>query len=168
MIPLQLVLQNFLSYGDEPQTLDFTRFHVACLSGANGHGKSALLDAVTWSLWGQARKGRHDRKPDEGLLRLGARQMRVEFTFELDEGTHRVIRTFRRRPSSNLTELELQVLDPAAGAYRPLSEAGATSVTQARIDRLLSMDLSGDRLDDATRAVHREFFPEDEAAAASA
>ena len=28
--------------------------------------------------------------------------------------------------------------------------------------------ISGDRLDDATRAVHREFFPEDEAAAASA
>lgn len=140
MIPLQLVLQNFLSYGDEAQTLDFTRFHVACLSGPNGHGKSALLDAITWSLWGQARKGRHDRKPDEGLLRLGARQMRVEFTFELDNGTHRVIRSFRRRPSSNLTELELQILDAQAGAYRPLSEAGATSITQARIDRLLSMD----------------------------
>ncbi|HJP30369.1 MAG TPA: SMC family ATPase [Candidatus Latescibacteria bacterium] len=140
MIPLKLVLQNFLSYGEEAQTLDFTRFHVACLSGANGHGKSALLDALTWSLWGQARKGRHDRKPDEGLLRLGARQMRVEFTFELDGGTHRVIRSFRRRPKSSVTELELQILDPVSVTYRPLSEAGAVGVTQSRIDRLLSMD----------------------------
>ncbi|MFP6644105.1 MAG: SMC family ATPase [Candidatus Latescibacterota bacterium] len=140
MIPLRLVLQNFLSYGEEAQCLDFSRFHVACLSGPNGHGKSALLDAITWSLWGQARKGRHDRKPDEGLLRLGARQMRVEFTFELDGGTHRVIRSFRRRPSSNVTELELQMLDPETGVYRPLSEAGAVGVTQDRIDRLLSMD----------------------------
>lgn len=140
MIPVQLVLQNFLSYGEEAQTLDFSRFHVACLSGPNGHGKSALLDAITWSLWGQARKGRHERRPDEGLLRLGARQMRVELTFEIDGGTHRVMRSFRRRPSSNVTELELQILDPETGAYRPLSEAGAVRITQDRIDRLLSMD----------------------------
>ena len=140
MIPLRLVLQNFLSYGEQAQALDFTGFHIACLSGANGHGKSALLDAITWSLWGQARKGRHDRKPDEGLLRLGARQMRVEFTFDLDGGTHRVIRSFRRRPSSNVTELELQILDPVTDLYRPLSEAGATGATQDHIDRLLSMD----------------------------
>ncbi len=140
MIPIRLVLQNFLSYGQQAQTLDFTRFHVACLSGANGNGKTALLDAITWSLWGQARKGRHDRKPDEGLLRLGAQQMRVEFTFELDGGTHRVLRSFRRRPSSNITELELQILDPDTDTYRPLSEAGAIGVTQNHINRLLSMD----------------------------
>ncbi len=140
MIPLRLVLQNFLSYGEQAQALDFTRFHIACLSGANGHGKSALLDAITWSLWGQARKGRHDRKPDEGLLRLGAQQMRVEFTFDLDGVTHRVLRSFRRRPSSNITELELQVLDSTTDTYRPLSEAGAVGATQSHIDRLLSMD----------------------------
>jgi DNA repair protein SbcC/Rad50 len=140
VIPLRLVLQNFLSYGEQAQTLDFTRFHIACLSGANGHGKSALLDAITWSLWGQARKGRHDRKPDEGLLRLGARQMRVEFTFDLDGGTHRVIRSFRRRPSTNVTELELQILNPETNAYRPLAEAGAVGATQSHIDQLLSMD----------------------------
>lgn len=140
MIPRQLLLQNFLSYGDEPQTLDFTGFHVACLSGPNGNGKSALLDAITWALWGQARKGRHDRKPDEGLLHLGAQQMRVDFTFDLDDGTYRVLRRFRRRPSSNVTELELQVRDEAADRWRPLAEAGAVGVTQERIDRLLSMD----------------------------
>lgn len=140
MIPRHLILQNFLSYGEEPQELDFTTFHVACLSGANGHGKSALLDAITWALWGQARKGRNDRKPDEGLLRLGAQQMRVTFTFDLDDGTYRVHRSFRRRPRSNITELDLHVLDPESDTYRPLAEAGAVSVTQNRIDTLLSMD----------------------------
>ena len=45
MIPVSLSLRNFLSYGDQVPPLDFTRFHVACLNGANGHGKSALLDA---------------------------------------------------------------------------------------------------------------------------
>jgi len=56
MIPLKLQLKNFLSYGSELQTIDFTSYPLICLSGKNGHGKSALLDAITWAVWGQARK----------------------------------------------------------------------------------------------------------------
>jgi len=140
MIPVSLTLRNFLSYGDEPQTLDFTQFRVACLSGDNGNGKSALLDAMTYALWGQARKGRHDRKPDDGLLRLGATHMSVEFAFDLDDDRYRVMRSFRRRPRSSVSELELQLFDPATEQFRPLTQAGAPSVTQGRIDDLLSMD----------------------------
>src|SRR5205823_6403870 len=56
MIPLTLQIKNFLSYGPELQTINFGPYPLICLSGKNGHGKSALLDAITWSLWGQARK----------------------------------------------------------------------------------------------------------------
>ncbi len=45
MIPLKLLLHNFLSYRD--CTIDFTQLHIAAIAGANGHGKSALLDGVT-------------------------------------------------------------------------------------------------------------------------
>src|SRR5438876_6337765 len=55
LIPIRLQLRNFMSYGDEPQTLDFAGIHVACLSGDNGNGKSALLDALTYALWGKTR-----------------------------------------------------------------------------------------------------------------
>ncbi|MBN2328408.1 MAG: AAA family ATPase, partial [Candidatus Omnitrophica bacterium] len=68
MIPITLKLQNFLSYGDEAQALDFTAFKLACLSGRNGHGKSALLDAITWAVWGEARKAGYSRTPDADLL----------------------------------------------------------------------------------------------------
>jgi len=140
MIPVTLTLRNFLSYGEQPQSLDFTGFRVACLSGDNGNGKSALLDAITYALWGQARKGRHDRKPDEGLLRLGSTHMSVEFTFDLDRDRYRVLRSFRRRPRSSLSELELQCFDPVSDQFRPLTQAGSPTVTQRRIDDLLSMD----------------------------
>ena len=85
MIPVQLSLRNFLSYGDDTVTLDFSDFRVACLSGDNGHGKSALLDALTYALWGEGRKGRSERKADEGLLRLGTTEMAVGLTFDLDD-----------------------------------------------------------------------------------
>ena len=47
----------------EEQTLDFSGIHLACLTGDNGHGKSTLLDAMTWALWGKARARRDDDLP---------------------------------------------------------------------------------------------------------
>jgi len=139
MIPVSLKLQNFLSYGEDVEPLDFTRFHVACLSGPNGHGKSALLDAMTWALWGEARKSANERKPDDGLLRLGTTQMRVEFEFELDGDRYRVLREYRRRRSGGTARLEFQVFEPQAQTYRPLT--GPTlSATQERINQRLGMD----------------------------
>ena len=47
MIPVRLELKNFMSYGEQVTPLDFHGMHIACLSGDNGNGKSALLDAIT-------------------------------------------------------------------------------------------------------------------------
>src|ERR1700730_2887952 len=94
MIPLKLQLKNFLSYGPDIQTIDFTDYPLICLSGKNGHGKSALLDAITWALWGQARKVTGNAKADQGLLRLGENQMMVVFDFALGDVTYRVRREF--------------------------------------------------------------------------
>ena len=45
MIPLRLCITGFLSYGQKAE-LDFTSFDLACISGANGAGKSSLLKAI--------------------------------------------------------------------------------------------------------------------------
>jgi exonuclease SbcC len=66
MIPVTLQLSNFLSYGSNVPLLDFTRFNIANLSGGNGQGKSALLDALTWALWGEGRKAQQEKRPIGG------------------------------------------------------------------------------------------------------
>ena len=133
MIPLSLSLRNFLSYGEEVPPLDFTQFHVACLTGGNGHGKSALLDGITYALWGQARKSRSD----EELCRIGAREMRVDFDFALGEKHFRVFRSWRRT-KRGVPALDLQV--ESGGVFRTLSEGEGINPTQRRINELLSMD----------------------------
>ncbi len=140
MIPVSLSLRNFLSYGENVATLDFTQFHVACLSGDNGHGKSALLDAMTYALWGEARKNQYERKPDEGLLRIGSSEMQVEFTFDLDGERYRVIRSYRKRSKRGTAQLELQIFDETVDTYRSLSEGDSLTRTQARVIQLLCMD----------------------------
>ena len=137
MIPVSLSLRNFLSYGDEAPTLDFTDFSIACITGRNGHGKSALFDAITWALWGEARKASSDRKPDEGLLRIGATDLRVEFVFDLEGQRFRVSRSYRKTARSGSSSLELQIFDAETDRYRSLSESSSIRKTQARIDCLI-------------------------------
>jgi exonuclease SbcC len=105
MVPVELRLRNFMSYGEGVPPLDFSSFHMACLSGNNGHGKSALLDAITWSLWGEGRKAAGDRKPDEGLLRIGTTEMQVEFEFDLEGDHYRVIRSYRKTARAGVSSL---------------------------------------------------------------
>ncbi len=141
MIPVRLELQNFLSYGTEAPPLQFDHFEVACLSGGNGEGKSALLDAMTWAVWGEARKSSGRRKPDEELIRIGTRHMKVSFTFDLEGTRYRVVRSFSRSETGKTTssDLEFQLKDAEGDSYRPLT--GSTQrETQARIDDTLGLD----------------------------
>ncbi len=141
MVPVRLELKNFLSYGTEAPPLEFDHFDVACLSGGNGEGKSALLDAMTWAVWGAARKSSGRRKPDEELIRIGTRHMRVAFTFDLEDTRYRVVRSFSRSETGKTTssDLEFQLHDAAGTDYRPLT--GATQrETQARIEDTLGLD----------------------------
>ncbi|OGE67158.1 hypothetical protein A3H81_04820, partial [Candidatus Daviesbacteria bacterium RIFCSPLOWO2_02_FULL_38_18] len=80
MIPVSLKLANFTSYGDKVPELDFRKFKLGAISGPNGAGKSSLLDAITWCLWGWSRAG----DSGDDLIHLGAKEMFVEFSFELD------------------------------------------------------------------------------------
>ena len=130
MIPLKLQLRNFMCYR-ELEPLDFSGIHLACLAGDNGHGKSALLDAMTWALWGKARA-----KRDDELIHLGQTEMEVEFEFALGENRYRVIRK-RDSRGRGQSSLELQVRD--GDLFRPLTEPTIRQ-TQARINRILRMD----------------------------
>jgi exonuclease SbcC len=130
MIPLRLELTNFLAYR-HPAPLDFTGIHVAVLTGENGAGKSSLLDAITWALWGRARA-----KTDAELVHQGQSEMRVEFTFALGDQTYRIIRARRvGRGASGV--LDFQVANEA-GKWLSLAEATIPK-TQDKIIRALRL-----------------------------
>lgn len=133
MIPYKLRVQNFLSYRDTLQPLDFRGMHLVCLVGDNGHGKSALLDAITWALWGKARA-----KTDDQLIHANATEMQVEFEFELAGRRYNVIRK-RLIGSRGRSELELAVWDERAAAWQALTEPSIRQ-TQERIEAILRMD----------------------------
>jgi exonuclease SbcC len=132
MIPLALNVRNFMSYTDVHEPLSFEGIHVAVITGDNGHGKSALFDAITWALWGRARA----RSVDE-LIHAGASEMEVEFEFALDDQQYRVIRKRQRRGKSGYSDLQFAVLSDATG-YKPLTER-SVGETERLISRTLGM-----------------------------
>ncbi len=132
MIPVKLAMRNFMCYGDQVSSLDFSGIHLACLAGDNGHGKSAIIDAMTWALWGKARAQR-----DDDLIHLGQRQMEVEFEFLLGDNHYRVLRQRQKNGSKGQTTLEFQILDGTE--FRPLT-GNNTRETQAAITETLRME----------------------------
>ena len=137
MIPLKLNIRNFLSYRENVPTLDFAGIHVACLCGDNGHGKSALLDAITWCLWGKARG-----QVQDDLVSYGADEARVELEFQARNNRYRVIRSRRRgggRRRQGASDLQLQALDDSDGAASVIS-GNTVRETQAKIEQLVGMD----------------------------
>ena len=128
MIPLQLTLKNFLSYRDA--SLDFRGLHTACICGANGAGKSSLLEAITWAIWGKSRAGTED-----DVIHSGAKNVRVDFDFSCNQQVYRVIRS---RPRGRSSSLEFQV-ETKAGNFRSLTAKGLRA-TQEEIISCLKLD----------------------------
>ena len=134
MIPLRLSVRNFLCYRDDVPALDLRGLHVACLCGANGHGKSALLDAMTWCLWGQARTGTQNHND---LIAYGESECRVELDFLARGQEYRAIRR-RRRTGQGRTEVDLFILDDDG---EPRSVSGnSVRETIWKIQNLVGMD----------------------------
>ncbi|NDJ34224.1 MAG: SMC family ATPase [Chloroflexi bacterium] len=130
MIPVKLELRNFLAYSS-PEPLDFSGLHVACLVGSNGAGKSSLLDAITWAIWGKARTRR-----DDELIHLGESEMQVRLTFSFNDDMYRITR-FRSKAGRGSSDLYLEILDDER--WRNLTEPTIRG-TQRKIDTILRLD----------------------------
>ena len=129
MIPIHLCISGFLSYRDQVE-LNFDTFDLACISGYNGAGKSSLLDAITWSLFGEAR----GKSSDIINLNADVKAAEVSLTFQHEGNVFRIQRTLPRNKS---TVLEFQIKNN--DEWKPLTEK-TTRDTQARIEQTLHLD----------------------------
>ena len=129
MIPIHIRISGFLSYRENVE-LNFEAIDLACISGHNGAGKSSLLDAITWSLFGEAR----GKSSDIINLNADVKAAEVSITFQHEGNTFRIQRTLPRKKS---TVLEFQIQN--GDEWKPLTEK-TTRDTQARIEQTLRLD----------------------------
>lgn len=138
MIPHQLQLKNFLSYGPTTQTINFDPYHLIYLSGKNGHGKSALLEALTWLIWGAARKTLTSVKPDQGLMRLGQTHMMVIGEFSCNNQKYKIRREVTIQNNKAHLQLEFGLLNEKSNRWIALTEK-TTRDTQEKIESVIGL-----------------------------
>ena len=128
MRPLRLELRGFTAFR-EPAVIDFEGRRLFAITGPTGAGKSSLLDAMTWALYGEVpRVGRATRQ----LITHGARSMAVRLDFSLRGERYRVS---RQAPGSIGARLEQQRPD---GEWEPLADRARD--VNGRVTALLGLD----------------------------
>jgi exonuclease SbcC len=135
MIPVKLSMRNFMCYRDSVPPLNFDGIHTACICGNNGNGKSSLIDAMTWALWGKTRA-----KSDDELVHLGQTEMQVEFDFAVGGQGYRIIRKHarpKRRGRSGQTILDFQIA--TGNGFKSIS-GDSLRQTEQKIKDVLHMD----------------------------
>ncbi|TAE10661.1 MAG: SMC family ATPase [Oscillatoriales cyanobacterium] len=140
MRPLELLLEGFTSFRRE-QRLDFSQLDLFAITGATGAGKSSLLDAMTYALFGTTNRS---GKQVADLVSQGSENLKVQLRFSVGSAQYRVTRRWRFRPKSPENKVILECWQD--GNWETLG----TSIVavQNTIEQILGMDF-----DTFTRAI---------------
>lgn len=107
MIPIQLIIEGLYSY-QKRQTIDFSNLTGAGLFGifgATGSGKSSILEAVSYALYGETERMNAREGRNYNMMNLKSDRVYIEFDFRNHE--NRVFRASRelRRNSRRFEEV---------------------------------------------------------------
>jgi len=131
MQPVRLEMSGFLSYREQ-EVIDFSGFDVACISGENGAGKSSILDAITYALFGKSRVN-----SDVALINNASDQASVLFNFFYNETLFRIIRRIYR--NTKPTEVIFSYFDSEKDTFVTIG-ANSKSKTDEEIRNRLNLD----------------------------
>ena len=101
MRPLKLQLEGFTSFKEKLE-LDFSGLDLFAITGPTGAGKSSLIDAIVFALYGQVPRVGDDYKQ---LISHNAERLSVMLEFGVGREKYRIARTaFPTRPSQQRLE----------------------------------------------------------------
>ena len=99
MRPIHLSVEGLACF-KETQEIDFSGLDLFAISGPTGAGKSTVLDAILFALYGEVpRVGKQDLKE---MISAARERVSVRFDFAVGERRYRIARTLRRRGSATV------------------------------------------------------------------
>ncbi|HZK94712.1 MAG TPA: AAA family ATPase [Prolixibacteraceae bacterium] len=126
MIPIKLTIQGLFSY-QEKQTIDFqklTEAHLFGIFGSVGSGKSSILDAITYALYGETERMNARDNRNYNMMNLKSDELFIEFDFNVgrESTTYRsVVRGKRNRKRfEDVKTLDRSAYKNQNGAWEPI------------------------------------------------
>jgi len=127
--PLRLVVEGFTCFKERQPPLDLSGLSLFAISGPTGAGKSSLLDAMIFALYGKVPRM---RKGCGELVSLGRDRLSVVLDFQLGGRDYRVTRVARRGKPG-----DAQLEELVGGVEKPL--AGGVSGVDRQVEKLLGL-----------------------------
>ena len=134
MRPVRLELQGLTAY-KEKQEIDFSGLDLFAITGPTGAGKTTLVDAMTYALFGEVPRVGDNIKQ---MISQGADRVLVEFEFTSDGTRHKVHRATGHK---GVPTARVDRYDDTSGEWLPEADK-ARDVTEY-ITEQLGMDYDG-------------------------
>ena len=134
MRPQQLSLKNFMPFrvtGEQVHTVDFSQLDLFSITGPMASGKSALIDAMVWCLYGRTARYGADSK---GVISTGEQMCEVALDFTIGERWFRAVRRTGKITDSGLSERE---------GEEWIQDISGSALLTKRIEELLGLDFDG-------------------------
>lgn len=143
MRPLELQIQGFTCFADRV-TIDFRRMDVFVISGPTGAGKTTIIDAICYALYGKVPRG----TDTSGLVSRNRDEMFVDLTFEAGGKRYRVhrgialVRKTKRDGGEQVTRgvSPVQLERFENGAWEPIE--GRVRGIDEEVERAIGLDFA--------------------------
>lgn len=133
MLPLYLSIEGLYSYQDK-QEIDFTRLTEAGLFGIFGNvgsGKSSILEAISYALYGETERLNKQEKRSYNMMNLKSDQAIIDFQFlNFENRKFRfVVQWKRRKRFEETTTIERTAYEWLSDSWIPMESADGALVT---------------------------------------
>ncbi len=134
MRPIKLVFEGFMSYRTRHE-IDFTDLNLFVITGQTGSGKSTIIDAMTYALFGRIPRFGTSPSIKDDITSQGLSNFYIEFTFSVSNSFYHIIRT---KKDVNLYKLTNKS-DIVSNNNLKLISSSVTDFNQ-KINTILNMD----------------------------
>jgi DNA repair protein SbcC/Rad50 len=134
MRPTRLEVEGFTSFRQNV-ALDFSSLDLFVITGPTGAGKTSVIDAIIYALYG--RTPRIGDKAGSDLISQGLERMRVLLEFKAGKKDYRLLRTLKRGSSA---KLQLEVRN-STGDWDAISNK--VFEVRQKVEEILGVDFDG-------------------------
>jgi exonuclease SbcC len=136
MRPISLEIEGFTSF-KEKVAIDFSSLDLFAITGPTGAGKTSIIDAITYALYGCT--PRIGKKSARDLISQGSPRMSVLLEFSSGESQYRVARETKTTTKTVSTTVRLEERHNTEW----ISLADKISEADARITSIVGLDFNG-------------------------
>jgi len=137
MRPIRLEIEGFTTFR-EPTTVDFEGAELFALWGPTGAGKSSIIDAIVFALYGTIPR-LDDRRAVAGVMSQGKMATKVRLDFAVGRETYCAVRIVTRTKTGATTR-EARLERPREG-QEPEILAGTADELTGAVEQLLGLSL---------------------------